>query len=482
MRGSSLLKSMLNRSAATASWTREIRATLALSLPLVLTSLAQIAMTATDVIFIGRLGSHALAASALGANLYAAFAFFSLGLVTATAPLVARELGMRRHSVREVRRTVTQGLWSAVLISIPACFALWHGENILLALRQTPALAADAGVYLRALLWGLPSFLGFLVLRSFVAALQRPRSALWIALAGILFNAAADWALIFGKMGFPQMGLLGAGIASAAASLFLFVGMAVVVTRDRQFRRYRLFGRVWQADWQRLVAFWKLGLPIAVATACEVTIFNAAAFLMGWLGEAELAAHAVAIQIASISFMVPYGIAQAATVRVGLAYGARDADAVRRAGWSAYGLGVGSMVIAGVLMVTSPHWLLAAFFDVRDPANAGLLALASSYLAIAAIFQIVDGAQVMGAGMLRGLHDTRVPMVYAAVGYWGLGLPAGAALAFWAGWRGAGIWSGLAIGLGVVAVLVTRRWIRRERIGLAPSSTRGAGAARAAMP
>lgn len=467
---------------AASSWTREIRATLALSLPLVLTSLAQMAMTTTDVIFIGRLGSEALAASALGANLYAAIAFFSLGLVTATAPMVAREVGARRHSVRDVRRTVAQGLWSAVIISVPGCLALWHGEAILLAIRQPPALAAEAGAYLRALLWGLPPFLGFLVLRSFVAALQRPRAALWVALAGIVFNAVADWALVFGKLGFPEMGLIGAGIASATASLFLFAGMAVVVQCDRRFRRYHLFGRLWRADWHRLAALWKLGLPIAAATAFEVTIFNAAAFLMGWLGEAELAAHAVAIQIAGISFMVPYGIAQAATVRVGLAYGARDPAAIRRAGWTAYALGVGSMVMAAVLMVVVPHWLLATFFDVQDPANAGLLALASSYLAVAAIFQIVDGAQVMGAGMLRGLHDTRVPMIYAAIGYWGLGLPAGAALAFWAGWRGEGIWSGLAIGLGVVAVLVTRRWLRRERLGLAPAQGCAARAARAVMP
>ncbi|MCD0504573.1 MATE family efflux transporter, partial [Bordetella petrii] len=446
--------------AARSAWMREIRHTLALSLPLVLTSLAQIAMTSVDVIFIGRLGPQALAASALGANLYAAIAFFALGLVTATAPMVARELGARRHSVRDVRRTVAQGLWTAAIISVPGCLALWHGEAILMAIRQPPELAAQAGIYLRALLWALPPFLGFLVLRSFVAALQRPRSALWVALAGILFNALADWVLVFGNLGFPAMGLVGAGVASAVASLALFVGMIAVVAHDRTFRRYRLLHGVWQADWHRLKALWTLGLPIGAATAFEVTIFNAAAFLMGWLGEAELAAHAVAIQIASISFMVPYGIAQAATVRVGHAYGARDALAIQRAGWTAYGLGVGSMVIAATLMVAVPHWLLAAFFDVQAPSNAQMLALASSYLAVAAVFQVVDGAQVMGAGMLRGLHDTRVPMVYAAIGYWGLGLPAGAALAFWAGWRGVGIWSGLAIGLGVVAVLMTRRWMR----------------------
>ena len=367
--------------------------------------------------------------------------------------------------MRDVRLTVRQGLWTAVLISLPGCLALWHGEQILLLLRQPPELAALAGEYLRALLWAMPPFLGFLVLRSFLAALQNragPSSWRWPASR----STCSATGLVFGNLGAPALGLVGAGVASALASLCLFLGLALVVLRDRRFRRYRLFGNLLQPDWQRLAAFWKLGLPIGVATAFEVTIFNAAAFLIGWLGEAELAAHAIAIQIASVTFMIPYGVAQAATVRVSHAQGAGDASGVARAGWSAFGLGIGSMAIAALLMVTVPYLLVSAFMDVRDPANARVLGFAVGYLAVAAIFQIVDGAQVLGAGMLRGLHDTRVPMVYAAIGYWGVGLPSGAWLAFEAGWRGVGIWSGLAIGLTVVAVLMVQRWTRRERLGL----------------
>ena len=449
-----------------AAWKREIVATLLLSLPLVLTNLAQIAMTVTDVMFIGHLGSQPLAASALGANLYSAIAFFALGLVSATAPMVARAEGARRNSVRDVRRTVRQGLWTAVLVSVPGCLALWYGEHILLLLRQPPELAAPAGQYLRALLWAMPPFLGFLVLRSFVAALQQARWAFIVAVGAILFNVLGNWVLVFGNLGFPALGLIGAGVARAVASLSLFLGMVVVVLRDRRFRRYRLFGDLLRPDWKRLKAFWKLGLPIGVATAFEVTIFNAAAFLIGWLGESELAAHAIAIQIASVTFMIPYGVAQAATVRVGYAQGAGDSVGVTRAGWSAFGLGIGSMVIAAALMVTVPYALVSVFMDVRDPANAKVLAFAVSYLAVAAVFQIVDGAQVLGAGMLRGLHDTRVPMIYAAIGYWGVGLPCGAWLAFQAGWRGVGIWSGLAIGLAVVAVLMMQRWAGRGTLGL----------------
>ena len=431
-----------------------------------LSNLAQIAMTVTDVMFIGRLGSQQLAASALGANLYSAIAFFALGLVSATAPMAARAEGARRNAVRDVRLTVRQGLWTAVLISLPGCLALWHGEQILLLLRQPPELAALAGEYLRAPALGHAAVPGLPGAALVPGRAAKPRWAFIVAVAGIAFNVLGNWVLVFGNLGAPALGLVGAGVASALASLCLFLGLALVVLRDRRFRRYRLFGDLLQPDWQRLAAFWKLGLPIGVATAFEVTIFNAAAFLIGWLGEAELAAHAIAIQIASVTFMIPYGVAQAATVRVSHAQGAGDASGVARAGWSAFGLGIGSMAIAALLMVTVPNLLVSAFMDVRDPANARVLGFAVGYLAVAAIFQIVDGAQVLGAGMLRGLHDTRVPMVYAAIGYWGVGLPSGAWLAFEAGWRGVGIWSGLAIGLTVVAVLMVQRWTRRERLGL----------------
>ncbi|NMU93477.1 MATE family efflux transporter, partial [Achromobacter ruhlandii] len=352
-----------------AAWKREIVATLLLSLPLVLTNLAQIAMTVTDVMFIGHLGSQALAASALGANLYSAIAFFALGLVSATAPMAARAEGARRNSVREVRRTVRQGFWSALLISVPGCLALWFGEHSLLLLRQPPELAAPAGQYLRALLWAMPPFLGFLVLRSFVAALQQPRWAFIVAVGAILFNVFGNWVLVFGNLGFPAMGLIGAGVASALASLSLFVGMVVVVLRDRRFRRYRLFGDLLQPDWQRLRAFWKLGLPIAVATAFEVTIFNAAAFLIGWLGEAELAAHAIAIQIASVTFMIPYGVAQAATVRVGYAQGPGDGHGGPPARGSAAGPCIGPVAPAAQPLTTPPTPPVRLRTYLRPPAR-----------------------------------------------------------------------------------------------------------------
>jgi len=447
-------------------WREEARAMLSLAWPMILTNLAQSAMTATDVMIIGRLGADALAAGALGSNLYFAPLIFGLGLVYATSPMMAAELGRKKHSVRDVRRTVRQGLWQAVMAVIPIWILLWNGEAILLLMGQEPALAAQAGTYLHGLQWAILPFYGYIVLRSFISALERPGWALVIMAVAVVLNAVGNYLLVFGTFGFPQLGIFGSGLATSFASLFMFVGMAAVVTLHPKFRRYHLFGRFWRADWPRFWALLKLGAPISGILAFEVTIFNAAAFLMGLIGKAELAAHAIALQIASVTFMIPLGLAQAATVRVGLAYGAGNQDGVSRAGWTAFVMGVSFMAVMAFVMVAFPNILISAFIDTGDPANAVVIRWAVTFLAFAALFQIADGAQAVGAGMLRGLQDTTVPMIYAAIGYWGIGLTLGVALAFHFGVGGSGIWIGLCVGLAVVSVLLLYRWLQRDRLGL----------------
>jgi MATE family multidrug resistance protein len=236
------------------------------------------------------------------------------------------------------------------------------------------------------------------------------------------------------------------------------------VILHKRFRRYRVFGRFWRSDWPRFREMVKLGLPISGILAFEVGLFGAAALLMGLIDAASLAAHAVAIQLAALAFMVPMGIAQAATVRVGRAYGAGSAEGITKSGWTAFAMGIAFMAMTATLMITLPHLLISAFLDLSDPANAEVVRLAVLFLAIAALFQIVDGAQAVAAGMLRGLQDTKVPMLYAAIGYWGIGMPSGVLLAFWAGLDGAGIWLGLCIGLAAVALMLVARWMRRDRL------------------
>jgi MATE family multidrug resistance protein len=459
---------MLRRTASLTLWRAEARATALLAYPIVLTNLAQSLIHATDVVLLGRVGPRTLAAAALGVNLYVACLIFGMGLMTAAAPMIARERGRRFNSVRDVRRTVRQAMWAAVLIVLPMWVLLWNAKAVLMLLGQEPALAADAQSFVRFLMWGLlPAFLYF-VLRNFLAALERPLWSLVVAVCAVIFNAAVNTCLIFGvpAIGLPPMGLVGAGIGSACTILLEFIGIALIVTRHRQFRRYHLFGNFWRPDWPRFREVWRVGLPIAVTLTLEVGIFNAAVFLMGIIGTASLAAHQIAIQIAALSFMVPMGLGQAVTVRVGHAWGRGDPEGIARAGWTAFALGTGFMALMALLMWAAPHALVSIFLDVNDPANRAVIPLAVSFLALAALFQIFDGAQAVGAGMLRGLHDTTIPMIYALFGYWIVGMGVAVWLGFGLGWEGVGIWTGLASGLAVVAVLMLFRWTRRERLGL----------------
>lgn len=454
------------RRPAFALWRTEIAATLSLGWPLVLANLAQIGMATTDVVLLGRLGRDALAAGALAANLYHAVLIFGIGVVTAVSPLLAEEFGRRKHAVREVRRTVRQGLWTAGLISLPLWAALWQGEAILLLIGQEPELAKLAGSYLRTLQWSLLPALSFIVLRHFLAAKERPGWALAMALAALPLNGLLAWAMIFGHLGLPALGIVGAGIATSIVNFVMFFGLALIVSTHRRFRRYHLFGRVWRPDWPRLARIWQVGMPIGIILAFEITIFNAAAFLQGLIGADSLAAHAIAIQISAASFMVPLGISQAATVRVGLAYGARDHAGISRAGWTAFILVIGFMSAMSLVLVTVPAPLIALFVDPDHGETIQVARLALGFVMMAALFQVFDGAQAVLAGMLRGLQDTRAPMWIAGFGYWIIGGGACFLLGFHTPLAGLGIWLGLAIGLAIVSVLLLARWTARGRLGL----------------
>lgn len=449
-------------------WRAEARALFALAVPLILGNLAQSMIYATELVLLGRLSADALAAGSLAVNIYGPFMMFGTGLLSSLAPMIASERGRRAHSVRDVRRSVRQGLWVATSITIPSWLILWHGEALLLALGQDPALAAMGGVFLKILMWSLPAYFGHLVLRFYISAMERAFAVFVVLFATVVVNGLVSWALMFGHLGLPALGFIGAPIGSTISTLFLCFGLATVVVTDKHFRRYRLFGCWWRPDWQRYAAIWKLGLPIAIMILLEIGVFNAAVFVMGLIDRTSLAAHAVAIQIAAFAFMVPMGISQAATVRVGLGFGAGDRGLITRAGWLALAMGIGFMCTTALTLVLFPRALVGIFLDLNDPANAAVVKTAVSFLAIAALFQIVDGAQVVGAGVLRGLHDTRWPMVYAAVGYWVIGIGIGITLAFPMKMRGVGIWLGLASGLAVVAVLVLVRWMRREKLRLVP--------------
>ncbi|WP_326525022.1 MATE family efflux transporter [Sphingomonas sp.] len=449
----------------------ELGALVRLAGPLVAANLLQMAVYAVDVVFVARLGARELASATLGVFLFSLLGWGLVGLTSACAPIIAAELGRRKHAVREVRRSFRMAMWLGVVACLPVILILAHGETALLLAGQDPDVARRTGAFLDILLFATIPFVLSGVMRTTAAALGRPGWAMAVTAAGVAIAIVANWALVFGHLGFPALGLEGAAIASLVTTIIMAVAFAAILVFDSKLRRYRLFGRWWRGEWSRLGEIVKLGVPIALTMTFEGALFGGAAFLMGLIGVNEVAAHAVALNIAAVAFQVPFGIAQAATIRVGLAYGAGDAEWAGRAGNVALALGIGFMALTAVAIWLAPRLFVGAYLDLDDPANAVVIALAVKFLAIAAAFQLLDGAQAVAAGVLRGLQDTRIPMVIALVSYWGVGFGTAILFAFQLGWEGVGVWLGLAAGLLAASILLGWRWGVRERLGLVPRTT-----------
>jgi MATE family multidrug resistance protein len=446
------------------TWGAELRATFALAWPLVVAQLAQNALTTTDVIMTGWLGPNFLAAGTLATTFLMPFLVGGIGIVGAVAPLVAQARGAR--DIKAVRRVVRQGMWAAILIAAVLVPFLWQIKPIFAALGQDPDATIMAEQYIQIAVWMLFPALAIIALRSLLSAFDSTRIILLITVGGVVFNAIVNYALIFGNFGFPRLELRGSAIATVLTNVLMFALMLNYVLRHRRFKRFNIMIRFWKPDWPRFREIFRIGTPIGLTVLSEVGLFTAAALLMGLLGTDEVAAHAVALQCASMAFMVPLGLGIAATVRVGTAYGRKDAEGIRKAGWTAFALGTGFMTLSCILFLTLGPLIVSLFLDPRSPANANALTLAVTFLAVAGLFQIVDGAQVVAAHALRGLSDTKVPMIIAIIGYWFVGLPIAYVMGFVLNWRGVGIWLGLAAGLGIAAVVLVARFAMRERLGL----------------
>jgi len=447
-------------------WRAELGATLRLSWPLAAANLLQMLTYAIDVIFIARLGEDQLAASALAIALFGLVLWALSGLTGAVAPVAAAELGERAPALRPVRRSVRMALWLAVfsgVAGIGICLLLGPLMHVTGQQAQITALAIE---YNSLLVLSLVPMLFNNVLRSFVSTLDRPIFATAITAGGIFVNALANYAFIFGNLGAPELGLQGAAVATILTTLTTLAAYVAAIRLDPRLHRYRVFGRWWSPDWPRLLHIVRIGTPIALTITAEAGIFGAAAFLMGNIGASQLAAHTVALQIAALAFQVPFGVGQAATIRVGYFYGARDPDGMKRAGWTAIVVGTGFMAFTALLMIMIPKPLIAIYVDPWDPKNAVLVGFALQYIVIAAAFQLFDGMQAVAAGALRGLQDTRIPMWIAAFAYWVPGIGTALALGFYTPLEGVGVWIGLATGLTVAAALLGWRWHRREALGL----------------
>ena len=441
-----------------APWLAEIRALGRLAAPLAATQLAQMAVVTTDLVLIGRLGETPLAAAALGSTLWVCGWLVGNGPAAAVAPIVAQILGARPWDRARSRTSVRMGLWAVALLVPPLALFFAVAEPILRLTGQSPALATLAAPYAQALALGLPCTFGFMVLRSFATALSRPRAPMYIMAAMIVVNLIGNYVLIFGHFGAPALGLIGSGIASASANAFSFFAMLAVVLTVPTFKPYRLWRRFFRPDWATFKDIFRLGFSIGLAMVFEVMLFSASTLMMGRFGTAPLAAHQVALNVPSITFMVPMGIGMAATIRVGLAAGAHNMSGVRRAGLTAMALGGAVMIVFAIVMALGAR-TIAELYLPATPETAAALALTVPFLRVAAAFQLFDGLQVIGANALRGLKDARLPMMLAGGSYWLVGFPLTLWFGFGLDWQGLGIWLGLACSLVVAAVSMLLRFV-----------------------
>ncbi len=445
----------------------EVKELLLLAGPVAAAQVGQTLNGFVDTVMVGRLGPVELAGVALGNSTFFFLLVMSIGVVIAVGPMVSQAYGAGQNE--PIGRSVRQGLWLGVALTIPVFLVIWNAAPIWRLMGQDEQAIIIAQQYLRAIVWGFMPMLWFVALRSFVEAVTRPWPVTFIVFAGVALNIGANYVLMFGKLGFPAMGLVGTGWASTIVYWFLFLSLLGYVQTIPRFRVFRLFARLGKPDPKYFRELIRIGWPIGASLGIEVGLFAATAFLVGTLGSTPLAAHQVAIQCASVTFMVPLGIGIAASVRVGQAVGRGDPVGARWAGYLGVMLSALFMLGTAILFWTAPRAVISLYLDLSDPVNAEVVTLAVTLLGIAAIFQIFDGVQVSAAGGLRGLKDTRVPMLIGFVSYWLLGLPISAALGFWAGWGATGLWWGFVLGLASAAVLLTTRFYRRvQHVPLRP--------------
>jgi multidrug resistance protein, MATE family len=440
-----------------AAWIAEVRELMKLAWPLAVTQLAQMAIMTTDVVMLGRLGKEAMAGAALGNTVFFFTWLIGLGPTAAVSPMIAHILGANPNDRAGVRAVTRMGLWSVLLLSLPLAIFLMFTKEVLLAFAQQPALAGAAGRFVMPLCLGLPCSLGYQVLRNYATALGRPNTSLWVMAVTVAFNALGDYALIFGHFGLPRLELFGSGVASACSYAFCFLAMTAVVFVTPDLRKYRIFRRFVRPDWGKFAELFRLGMPIGLTMIFEASLFNTATLLMGTFGTASVAAHQIALNVASITFMVPLGIAMAATVRVGLAAGAGDRAGVHRAGSSAVAVSAAFMSVCAVAIALSRHQI-AGLYLANAASNADAIALTAVFLQVAAAFQIFDGIQVTAALSLRGLKDAHMPMWIAAGCYWLVGFPLCFGLGVGLGLHGLGVWIGLAFALFVAAISMCWRF------------------------
>jgi MATE family multidrug resistance protein len=433
---------------------KEFKELVIVAVPLVLAQVAQNTISFVDTVMVGRLGKEALAGIAIGSTLFQFILIVLSGVIIGVSPIVSQATGAKDDDL--CGRATRQGLWMGVLLFTPAFLLYRNAYPILIWLNQSPETALASSEYLKAISWGLLPALWVMGLRGLLEGKSNTKPIMIISLFGVALNVFANDALMFGHYGLPALGLVGTGYASSLVYFAVFIVLAIYVSH--QYSDLHIFSKLRRPDFSTFLEVARVGGPIGMTLAFEAGMFGAAAFAMGTIGETQLAAHHIALQTASISFMIPLGLAIATSVRVGQAIGAGSPRRAEIAGHAGMLLCIGAMSFSGLIFWLIPLPIIGMYIDVNVEANASVVAYAISFLALAALFQVVDGLQVAASGSLRGIKDTKAAMVLSLVSYWLVGCVVGAYLCFGVKLEGVGLWIGMTTGLATAAVLLTLRF------------------------
>ena len=430
---------------------------LSLAWPVVVAELGWMLMGIVDTLMVGRVSPQAIGAVGLGSSVFVAFAIFGMGLLLGLDTFVSQAYGA--NALDECHRWLLHGLYLAVSASVPVMAASWELVHLMPAWGLHPTVLDMTGPYLWIVTWSTLPLLIYAALRRYLQAMNVVRPIMVTLVTANIINVVVNWVLIFGHLGFPRMGTNGAAWATVASRVYMAVALAVVIAwHERETTRARFFATPLRIEAGRLWRLVKLGFPAATHLSAEVGVFAAATALAGRLDPIALTSHQIALNVASVTYMVPLGVASAGAVRVGQAIGRRDPLAASQAGWTAIAIGVGFMGCAALCLFTVPAQIIGLF--THEPA---VVTLGISLLFVAALFQLFDGLQGVTTGVLRGLGDTRTAMVSNVAAHWLLGLPVGYLLCFVVGWGVTGLWIGLSLGLVVVGLVLVATWASRIR-------------------
>ena len=445
-------------------WPAELRAVLWLGIPMALTQLAQFSIYTVDTVMIGRISAEDLAAAALGTVIYFLLWMIGNGPVMAVTPLISHALGANQNDIHDARVSVRMALWVVALMFPVLMMVILMAEPMALALGQDPVVSKKAAAYVLALAPGWPFALGTMVLRNFLASIGKTLMPFVLVMSATLINVGLNYTLIFGHFGLPALGLVGAGIASSLSYALGFAFFVIYIVRDKKARTYHVFEHFWRPHWQRFREIMSLGWPISMATVFEGMLFNAAILIVGFIGVYEQAAYQIALNVAVLAFMLPFGLSMAGSVRIGLATGAGNLASVRRVSLVTLAVGVASILLVAIPVALSPHMIASLYLDMDDTANIAVVALVSSFLPIAAAFMVFDAAQVAANQLLRGLKDVRWSMVMTGVSYWCVGFPVAMYLGLRTELSAQGVWYGLLAGLVMACITLCGRlwWLLRS--------------------